>query len=237
METTSAQVQDYLKTIYLLDGQPGGASTSAIARALGLRPGSVTGMLKKLAEMGLARYTPYRSTRLTRRGERIALEVVRHHRLLELFLVETLGYTWDEVHVEADRLEHVISEEFEDRLAARLGHPKTDPHGDPIPAKDGRLPADRVIRLTSLDVGHSARVTRVRDGDPTLLRFAAQLGLRPEARVTLLGTDPYGGSLRMRVEGVERSIGPELAGQVFVTPDPSPRTATRRGAKTEPARA
>jgi DtxR family Mn-dependent transcriptional regulator len=228
MEKLSPQMQDYLKTIYLLEGRPGGASTSAIAQALGVRPASATGMLKKLAELRFVRYTPYQSAHLTRRGERIALEVVRHHRLLEVFLVETLGYTWDEVHVEADRLEHAISENFEDRLAARLGHPQIDPHGDPIPAKDGSLPAELQIHLTSLAVGQAARVARVQDGDPALLRHAADLGLLPSARVMLLETDPYGGSLRVRVEGVERSVGPELARQVFVTPDATRSSGARR---------
>jgi DtxR family Mn-dependent transcriptional regulator len=221
MEKLSPQIQDYLKRIYLLESQPGGASTNAIAQALGVRPASVTGMLKKLAQLRLVRHVPYQGARLTRRGERIALEVVRHHRLLEVFLVETMGYTWDEVHVEADRLEHAISEDFEDRLAARLGNPKTDPHGDPIPAKDGSLPSVRPLRLPHLADGQTARVARVQDGDPTLLRHAAELGLIPSAHVELIATDPYGGSLRVRIEGVERSVGPELALQVFVTPDPT----------------
>jgi DtxR family Mn-dependent transcriptional regulator len=217
MNQLSAPAQDYLKTIYLLEGQPGGASTNAIAHALSVRPASVTGMLKKLADLKLVRYTPYQNAGLTRRGERIALEVVRHHRLLEVFLVETLGYTWDEVHVEADRLEHAISEDFEDRLAARLGDPQVDPHGDPIPAKNGRLPPHRQIRLEDLPIGRAAVVARVQDGDTALLRHAADLGLLPERRVTLVGADPYGGSLKVRVEGAEHSVGPELARRVFVT--------------------
>jgi DtxR family Mn-dependent transcriptional regulator len=217
MQQVSAQIQDYLKTIYQLQRQPGGASTNAIAEARGVRPASVTGMLKKLASLRLVRHTPYQGAQLTARGEKIALEVVRHHRLLETFLIETLGYTWDEVHDEADRLEHVISEAFEDRLAARLGHPQVDPHGDPIPAKDGRLPTEIPIRLVDLEAGRQARVARVHDGDPSLLRHAAELGLIPAARVTLLEVDPYGGSLRLKVEGQERSVGPDLARQVFVS--------------------
>ena len=227
MEKLSPQMQDYLKTIYLLAGQPGGASTTAISQALGVRPASVTGMLKKLAELRLVRHIPYQGARLTRRGERIALEVVRHHRLLEVFLVETMGYTWDEVHAEADRLEHAISEDFEDRLSARLGDPKIDPHGDPIPAKDGTLPASRPLRLSHLAIGQTARVSRVQDGDPALLRHAAELGLIPSAHVEMLETDPFGGSLRLRVEGVERSVGPELARQVYVTPSPTKPTRRR----------
>jgi DtxR family Mn-dependent transcriptional regulator len=228
MDRLSPQMQDYLKTIYQLQPRAGGASTNAIARALGVRPASVTGMLKKLAALRLVRHTPYRGARLTRRGERHALEMVRHHRLLELFLIEMLGYTWDEVHVEADRLEHVISEDFEERLAARLGDPRLDPHGDPIPTKDGSLPLQDQIRLSGLLPGRPARVARVQDGDPTVLRDAAAIGLRPSARVIVLRTDAYGGSLRLSVDGMEHSIGPELARLIFVTPDPSQAAAARR---------
>jgi len=186
--------------------------------------------LKKLAGRKLVRHTPYQGARLTGRGEKIALEVMRHHRLLEAFLIEALGYTWDEVHIEADRLEHVISEDFEDRLAARLGHPRLDPHGDPIPDKDGRLPAEVPTRLSDLALGEAARIARVHDGDPALLRHAAALGLVPAAEVTLLRTDPFGGSLRVRIGGRERSVGPDLAHQVFVTPV-APRSASRRRMK------
>jgi len=215
MRDVSPQVQDYLKTIYLLEARPGGASTSAIAETLGVRPASVTGMLKKLATMRLVRHTPYQGARLTPAGEKIALQVVRHHRLIELFLIEALGYSWDEVHAEADRLEHVISEDFEDRLAERLGHPAIDPHGDPIPAKDGSLAAAPHIRLDRLEPGAPARIARVDDHDPAKLRHAASLGLVPGARVELLGIDPYGGSLRVRIGGDELSVGPDLARWIF----------------------
>ena len=216
MQDVSPQIQDYLKTIYEMERLPGGASTNAIAHALGVRPASVTGMLKKLASMKLVRHTPYQGARLTPRGEKIALEVVRHHRLIELFLIEVLGYRWDEVHHEADRLEHFISEDFEDRLAAHLGHPLIDPHGDPIPAKDGTLEAPCQVRLDQLTPGASARIVRVDDRDPARLRHAAELGLIPAAHVTLLDVDSYGGSLRLLVEDEERSVGPELARWVFI---------------------
>jgi DtxR family Mn-dependent transcriptional regulator len=175
-------------------------------------------MVKKLVRRQWARHSPYRGVQLTKTGERAALEVVRHHRLLELFLMETLGYGWDEVHREADQLEHVISEDFEDRVAQRLGHPQTDPHGDPIPTKAGRLPAGKPRRLRELRPGESARIVRVSDSDPGALRFAAQLGLRPRARVTLLETEPYGGSLHVRVDRVEHAVGQGLADCIFVTP-------------------
>lgn len=216
MDELSPQIQDYLKTIHLLESQPGGASTNAIAEALGVRPASVTGMLKKLAGMKLVRHTPYQGARLTPSGEKIALEVLRHHRLIELFLIEVLGYSWDEVHSEADRLEHFISEDFEDRLAAHLGHPAIDPHGDPIPTKDGTLASTGRVRLDELAPGGSARIVRIDDRDPARLRHAADLGLVPNARVTLLEVDPFGGSLRLQVGDRDHSVGPELAHWVYI---------------------
>jgi len=212
----SHQVEDYLKTIYLLQQRAGGANTNAIAETLSVKPASVTGMVKKLAEMKLVRHAPYQGVTLTAAGEKIALEVVRHHRLIELFLIETLGYTWDEVHTEADRLEHVISEDFEDRVARRLGDPAIDPHGDPIPAKDGSVAAVEQQSLIELETGQSAMVVRVSDADPEALRYAAGLGLRPQARVTLVDAEPFGGSLRVRIENAVRSVGRDLARQVYV---------------------
>jgi len=213
----SQQIEDYLKTIYLLQQRTGDASTTAIATALSVKPASVTGMLKKLAELNLAQYTPYQGVTLTRSGERVALEVIRHHRLIELFLVETLGYSWDEVHAEADRLEHVISENFEERIAARLGYPEIDPHGDPIPAKDGSVTTVEQYRLVDLQRGHSANISRVSDGDPEMLRYAAGLGLLPQTRITLVDVEPFGGPLRVKVGRTEHAIGRELAAQIFVT--------------------
>src|SRR3990170_3562051 len=176
----SQQIEDYLKAIYLLQQRSGEARTTAIAAALSVKPASVTGMLKKLTELNLVRHAPYQGVALTKSGEMVALEIVRHHRLLELFLVETLGYSWDEVHAEAHRLEHAISEDFEERIAARLGNPTVDPHGDPIPAKNGRVTAEERHRLIDLPCGHSAHITRVSDRDPAMLRYAAGLGLRPQ---------------------------------------------------------
>lgn len=216
MDKLSHQMEDYLKTIYLLQQRTGGATTNAIADTLSVKPASVTGMLKKLAEMKLARHTPYQGVTLTKAGEKIALEVVRHHRLIELFLIQALGYSWDEVHEEADRLEHVISEDFEDRIAERLGYPEIDPHGDPIPSKNGSMVAVKHTCLLDLKPGQSACVTRLSDADPAMLRYAASLGLMPQARLTLLGVEPFGGSLHVRVGTTERAIGRELAAQIFV---------------------
>ncbi len=217
MEKFSHQIEDYLKTIYLLQQRTGGASTNAIARALSVKPASVTGMIKKLAEMKLVDHAPYQGATLTPAGEKIALEVIRHHRLIELFLIEALGYSWDEVHAEADRLEHVISEDFEERVAARLGYPLVDPHGDPIPTKDGCLETTQQKRLIDLDCGESAHIVRITDTNPELLRYAAGLQLRPQARVTLVEAEPFGGSLHVQVGKTEHTIGRELAANIFVT--------------------
>ncbi len=217
MEKLSPPMEDYLKTIYMLRERSGAASTTAIAAALAVTPASVTGMIKKLAEMKLVRHAPYQGVELTRSGEKIALEIVRHHRLLELFLIEALGYTWDEVHAEADALEHVISEEFEERMAARLRYPTVDPHGDPIPAKDGTLTTRKERALLSLRAGESAQITHITDTNSEMLRYAASLGLAPTTRLTLLEAEPFGGSLRVRIGKAEKSIGRELAAQIFVT--------------------
>ena len=222
MDKLSPPMEDYLKTIYMIRERAGReVSTTAIAAALGVTPASVTGMVKKLAELKLVRHTPYQGVELTRTGEKNALEVVRHHRLLELFLIEALGYSWDEVHAEADALEHVISEDFEDRVAARLGYPVIDPHGDPIPAKDGTIAAIRQRALAELQPGEAAQIIRVSDSSSEMLRYAAELGLRPAARVTLIKAEPFGGSLHLRVGSIDRSIGRELAAQIFVAEESS----------------
>ncbi len=184
MRTHLSEAQEnYLKTIFLLgEGQP--VATTALAEALGVRPASVTGMLKKLDRLGLVEHLPYKGVRLTPSGERIALEVIRHHRLLETFLAEALGYGWDEVHEEADRLEHHISEAFEARIAEILGHPERDPHGDPIPTKTLKLPQIPARRLTEASLGRW-RVVRVRRQDPDALALYARLGLAPSSALTL----------------------------------------------------
>jgi DtxR family Mn-dependent transcriptional regulator len=217
MEKFSPPIEDYLKTIYLLRERAGAASTTAIAAALEVTPASVTGMIKKLAELKLVRHTPYQGVELTKSGEKIALEMVRHHRLLELFLMDVLGYTWDEVHIEADVLEHVISEEFEERMAARLGYPTVDPHGDPIPAKDGSFTALKERALLAMQIGESAQITHINDTNPAMLRYAASLGLTPNTRLKLIEVEPFGGSLRIKVGKAEQAVGRELAAQIYVS--------------------
>ena len=219
MIETTESIQNYLKAIHALT--PGGqsASTTDLAARLGIAPASVTGMIQKMAaaEPPLVTYRKHQGVTLTPEGERTALEVIRHHRLIETYLVVMLGYSWDNVHEEACRLEHVISEEFEDRIAAHLGNPLVDPHGDPIPAKDGTIVAVKERALLNLQAGESASITRVADGGPEMLRYAASLGLTPTARLTLMEAEPFGGSLRVKIGKAEKSIGRELAAQIFVT--------------------
>jgi len=221
-ERITPAVQDYLKAIYQLRAEePGSATVSVqrLAERLGVAGPSVTNMVKRLAELGLARHERYHGAELTPAGERIALEVVRHHRLLEQFLVEALGYAWDEVHEEADRLEHHISEEMEARIAATLGYPTADPHGDPIPDPEGRLPYGELPRLLDLEPGSRGTVRRVGDQHPERLRYLDSLGLRPGARVELRAALPFDGPLRIDVDGADHLLGRPLAAAIRVEPD------------------
>lgn len=209
-------VEDYLKTIYELQTSGGKVSTTGLAEQLGVAPASVTGMVKKLAAMKLLKHEPYRGVQLTKAGEKIALEVIRHHRLVESYLTEALGVPWDKVHAEADKWEHVISEEMEDRISAKLGHPTTDPHGAPIPTRNGSLPETEVRRLSELEPGERAVVAEVSDHDPELLRYLAEMGLFPQARVRVISTAPFQGPITIEISGRERAVGREVAGHVLV---------------------
>jgi DtxR family transcriptional regulator, Mn-dependent transcriptional regulator len=208
--------QDYLKAIWKL-GRGGRATTSAIADELGVSPASATGMLKRLASLGLVEHERYHGATLTPAGERVALEVVRHHRLLELYPMQALGLGWDEVHAEADRLEHHLSEEVEARIDAALGFPKRDPHGDPIPTAELELVTDPARMLGELMSGDEAVILCVPDSDPALLRYLAELGLFPERRVTIVERAPFGGPLTVEVEGARHAIAIELAERIAVT--------------------
>jgi DtxR family Mn-dependent transcriptional regulator len=213
----SVAIQDYLKEIYKLQAAGERATTTAIAKRVEVAPSSVTSMLKKLAALGLAEHAPYRGVELSEAGTKIALEVIRHHRLLEQYLAETLGLGIDAVHAEADRLEHVISEELEARIDAQLGFPTHDPHGDPIP--DAGLNVDRTAlrSLEALEPGEEATVQRVPDGDAGLLRYLAELTLLPGRKVTMRRSEPYGGPLTVSIAGSEHAISRELAGQIGVS--------------------
>jgi len=230
MHRKSPAVEDYLKTIYEAEQESAdrAVGTAMLADRLGVSRASVTGMLKKLAASTdrLIAYTRYRGVRLTPRGRRVALEVVRHHRLIETYLTAALGYSWDEVHQEADHLEHVISEDLEERMAAALGHPQSDPHGAPIPRRDGTLPCRREVRLSDLPVGQPASVSRVSDRDPELLRYLDRLGLRPSARLTVLDRGPFDGPLQVQTAaGAPVALGRRVTDEVFVEPELVPEGA------------
>jgi DtxR family Mn-dependent transcriptional regulator len=210
-EELSPAVQDYAKAIYTLESRDGAVSTTALADRLEVRPGSVSGMLRKLVALGLVEHEPYRGIRLTDRGRAVALEVIRHHRLLELFLVESLGMGWEEVHDEAERLEHVLSEELEELIAAKLGDPTFDPHGDPIPSRELAIAADESRMLYSLEPGESALFTRVSDAEPEMLRFLTERGIAPGAHVELIERQPFDGPVYVRVGDEVHVLGANLA--------------------------
>ena len=208
--------QDYLKAIYTLQENQEPAATSTLATLLGITRPSVSAMLKKLARKRLVRHTPYRAVALTPAGERVALEMVRHHRILETYLVRALGYGWDQVHAEADRLEHVISEELEDRLFEAIGRPTHDPHGHPIPARGGRLSGPLPRTLAELPVNVPAAIARVSDRDPAMLRYLGARGLVPGTEVTVLAKEPFGGPITVKSRRVSQVLGPELARHIRV---------------------
>jgi DtxR family Mn-dependent transcriptional regulator len=212
----SAAIQDYLKEIYKLQSAGARPTTTVIARRMEVAPSSATSMLKKLAALGLADHSPYRGVQLSASGTKIALEVIRHHRLLEQYLAETLGLGIDAVHAEADRLEHVISEELEARIDEQLGFPTHDPHGDPIPDAGLRIETRELRSLDTLEPGEEATVERVPDGDSALLRYLAGLRLVPGGRVTMRRSEPFDGPLTVLVEGTEHAISRELAMQIGI---------------------
>jgi DtxR family Mn-dependent transcriptional regulator len=209
-------VEDYLKNIYELQATAEKVSTTDLAERLGVAPASVTGMVKKLAAMKLLKHEPYHGVLLTKAGEKIALEVIRHHRLVESYLTEALGVPWDKVHEEADKWEHVLSEDMEDRISAMLGNPTTDPHGAPIPARDGSLPETALRRLSDLEPGERAVVAEVSDHDPELLRYLGEMGLFPQTKLRLISAAPFQGPLTIEIGGRERAVGREVAGHVLV---------------------
>jgi DtxR family Mn-dependent transcriptional regulator len=214
---TSSSVQDYLKAIYAL-GQSGPVTTSGLAARLQVTPASVTAMVKRLAGQDLLRHRRYRDIELTDRGRALALEVIRHHRLLEAYLHKALGMSWDKVHEEAEVLEHVLSEELEDRIAELLGHPTHDPHGDPIPPKRSAGYTEVLhVPLAEFTQG-GATVERVSDRDPEALRYLDQLGLVPGRSIEVESREPFGGPVWVKVGRKRHAIGRELAATVYVSP-------------------
>lgn len=223
--TVSHAMEDYLKTIYELAHDRAVVTTSQLAERMQVRPASATGMLKTLAELHLVTHTRYRGVTLTPAGERIALEILRHHRLIERYLVEALGFGWDEVHDEADRLEHVISEKFEAQIASFLGHPTTDPHGSPIPAADGTMPSHSTLSLADALCGQRYRVSRVRsDNDAARLVYLASLGLVPGALLTVDAKAPFDGPLLLTLAGGSCALDRRMAALLIVE-EPDAATA------------
>lgn len=212
----SAAIQDYLKEIYKIQASGEKATTTAIAKRMGVAPSSTTSMLKKLAALGLAEHAPYRGVELSEAGTKIALEIIRHHRLIEQYLAETLGLSIDAVHAEADRLEHVLSEELEERIDKALGFPTHDPHGDPIPDRRLKLDRSQLRTLASLEPGEEAVVQRVPSDDDDLLRYLKTLALVPGRKVKLRSAEPFGGPLTVRVGKSEHAISRELAAGIGV---------------------
>jgi len=204
-------VEDYLKAIYRLSPEGRPASTSEIAHLLDLSAPSVSGMVKRLSELGLLEHIPYKGVQLTDAGRRAALRMVRRHRLIEAYLVEFLGYGWDTVHPEAERLEHAVSDTLVERMAAALGHPTVDPHGDPIPEADGSIHELASTGLHEISVGETVEIRRVDESDPERLRYLAALGLVPGVTITLVDRQPFGGPVTVDADGVRHVIGSELA--------------------------
>ncbi len=217
----SQAVEDYVKIIYHLQQEDGdrGVSTTRIAEAMQVAPASVTSMVKRLATLGLVDYSSHRGVVLTGAGEKVALEIIRHHRLLELYLKEVLGYSWDEVHEEAEHLEHHISELFEERIFEMLGRPTHDPHGDPIPTKEGLMPQRFDTSLHEVEAGREVTIRRVFNGDPELLRYLSNMSLMPGTTVVVLDKAPFKGPIRLKMGEGEVLIGHEVAGCIFVEKD------------------
>ena len=217
-KTITRSTQDYLKRIYELTecGLP--ASTNDLARELDIKPASVTGMIQKLAaeKPALVEYHKHQGATLTPTGKRVALEVIRHHRLLETWLVQTLGYSWDEVHEEAERLEHVISEDFERRIAAALGNPTRDPHGELIPTEDLKMPVDDTTPLSSLRPKQSATIQRVSAQDPELLRHLDSLGLTPGIQIEVTEYSSFDNNLTIKVGKTSNVLGLNVTTKIFV---------------------
>jgi DtxR family Mn-dependent transcriptional regulator len=216
----SQSIEDYLKSIYKL--QKGGetiekVTTSLISERVEVTAASATNMIKKLAEMNLLKYAPYRGVELTPAGEKIALETIRHHRLIELYLSEALGYPWDAVDAEAERLEHAISEEFEDRIDKALGYPTVGAHGEPIPSKQGTIDEPNYPRLSDLEKGSSAIIRRVSDRNPEMLRYIGEVGLQLGTHLQVCDKAPFSGPITFAIEaGQEQSLGIEVAQNIFV---------------------
>ena len=228
-EPLTAPVEDYLKAIYTIGRGTGAAATNEIAQRLALAPASVSGMVRRLADQGLLAYERYHGVKLTETGRRAALRTLRRHRVIEAYLAQALEYPWDRVHAEAERLEHAASDELVDRMAATMGEPEVDPHGAPIPTRDGAVDETEYTSLADLGVGTPGVVVRVADEDPAMLRYLAELSVVPGRRVTVKSRAPYGGPITLVVGRAEISVGPALAAHVLTAPVTAKAAAGRRG--------
>lgn len=217
-EPLTGPVEDYLKTIYALGRGSVSVATNDIAQRLALAPASVSGMVRRLAEQGLLSYERYRGVTLTETGRRAALRTLRRHRVIEAYLSAALDYPWDRVHNEAERLEHAASDELIDRMAAAVGEPLVDPHGAPIPSREGLMDETEYFTLAELGAGFGARVVRVSDDDPEMLRYLAEIAIVPGTELVVVSKAPYDGPIALRVAGTLLSIGPVLAARVMVEP-------------------
>ena len=210
-------IEDYLKAIYDIQKEMGKVSTNSLSEKLNVAPASVTSMIKKLSLKKLLTHKRYQGVKLTKAGQKIALEIIRHHRLIELYLQEALGVPWDLVHNEAEKWEHVISEDLEERIDKKLGYPITDPHGSPIPKRDGTVIELYSIPLTDLKPGQTGEVAKVSDHDPKLLRYIGDMGLYPKAKVKVVSVEPFSGPLTINVEKKKYIIGSEAAQYISMT--------------------
>jgi DtxR family Mn-dependent transcriptional regulator len=228
-EPLTAPVEDYLKAIYTIGKGTGAAATNEIAQRLALAPASVSGMVRRLADQGLLAYERYHGVKLTETGRRAALRTLRRHRVIEAYLAQALDYPWDRVHAEAERLEHAASDELVDRMAATMGEPEVDPHGAPIPTRDGAVDETEYTSLADLAVDVPGIVMRVTDEDPAMLRYLAELSVVPGKRVTVKSRAPYGGPITLAVGRQEISVGPALAAHVLTAPVTAKASGGRRG--------
>ncbi len=215
----SIHVEDYIKNIYKLQGEQDKVTTSSLADALNVSAASVTDMIKKLSDRSLIKYMPYQGVELTRRGRKMALRTLRRHRLWEMFLVEFLGYTWDEVHDEAEKLEHIMSEDLEMRLDKALGYPKHDPHGHPIPTKNGEIVEDDHPSLAELKTNDTGKVIRVNDVSQSLLKHMASIGIQINSRIKVLEIVEFDGSMRVQVNSNEEFVSRQVARNIFIEED------------------
>ena len=217
MSVLSASIEDYIKAIYALESEQERATTKLIAQRLGVRMASVTGMIKHLAAEGYVKYVPYRGVQLTEKGRHIALDMIRRHRLIELFLCKALGLSWDEVDSDAEILEHAVSDRLVERMHEFLGRPEFDPHGSPIPGKDGSIQPNRGVPLDKLAVGDRGRVAEVSDRDPEFLRYLTELRLEIDSEIVVSNREPFGGPITLQLGSRSIAIGPEACSRIRVS--------------------